>query len=587
MNLWGAAPLLAAVLLGGGVHSNTKPVTLAAGPVVQIGTGTWTTTVELNNNSPACPPKSDFALETTSPSGLIPATHRTEVQPAQTSAAKGTAAKNGKVPAPPCDEVTLSFQAPPQMPGAAVLEFHAAGAAPASMAASFSRPVSVGDYLAIPAAAGLAMVLVLLGLALVFVRIYDWDSKPIPGAQRSDGRGFSPRWPDGKYWQYIVAASGAWTASDSWATNIAPVIGILATAFSVTTAASALFPGVDLGRFELLNLAAITIITATPFAFSILYAKWTAKNPGLTTDSAIVPPVLLADFAAAGSLPPAAVTVSTPVGATLTVPGGAAVGGVDEKEEIAWITPRGEAALIIEVTHMGAVPKYLKDGATVQVPPRSMLDVIPGECMALPGVADLVVAGDSALRITFSDDALLALPADQLSGTTAAAKSNGPDEAPGAGAGKGAQGGKPADTPLGSPVWVLAPGGAKVTVNGTANVVLPTGTNVTAPRREEYRLEADRHVLVPQGSNTMVANMRLVIASALMTIFGIGIQVGIAGVLAFGYSDASPAGRWLALLVVVVVAVFTLIYSTMAIRTLADPQPGSSLSAVSGTSFTL
>ena len=304
MNLWGAAPLLAAVLLGGGVHSNTKPVTLAAGPVVQIGTGTWTTTVELNNNSPACPPKSDFALETTSPSGLIPATHRTEVQPAQTSAAKGTAAKNGNVPAPPCDEVNLSFQAPPQMPGAAVLEFHAAGAAPASMAASFSRPVSAGDYLAIPAAAGLAMVLVLLGLALVFVRIYDWDSKPIPGAQRSDGRGFSPRWPDGKYWQYIVAASGAWTASDSWATNIAPVIGILATAFSVTTAASALFPGVDLGRFELLNLAAITIITATPFAFSILYAKWTAKNPGLTTDSAIVPPVLLADFAAAGSLPP-------------------------------------------------------------------------------------------------------------------------------------------------------------------------------------------------------------------------------------------------------------------------------------------
>jgi hypothetical protein len=118
-------------------------------------------------------------------------------------------------------------------------------------------------------------------------------------------------------------------------------------------------------------------------------------------------------------------------------------------------------------------------------------------------------------------------------------------------------------------------------------VVLPTGTEVTAPRREKYRLEADRHVLVPQGSNTMVANMRLVIASALMTIFGIGIQVGIAGVLAFGYSDASPAGRWLALLVVVVVAVFTLIYSTMAIRTLADPQPGSSLSAVSGTSFTL
>ena len=42
---------------------------------------------------------------------------------------------------------------------------------------------------------------------------------------------------------------------------------------------------------------------------------------------------LLADFAAAGSLPPAG-SVVAPV-AALTVPGGAAIGGVDEKEEIA------------------------------------------------------------------------------------------------------------------------------------------------------------------------------------------------------------------------------------------------------------
>ncbi len=35
------------------------------------------------------------------------------------------------------------------------------------------------------------------------------------------------------------------------------------------------------------------------------------------------------------------------------------------------------------------------------------------------------------------------------------------------------------------------------------------------------------------------------------------------------------------------IALFTLYYSTTAVRTLADPQPELSLSAVSGTSFTL
>ena len=54
-----------------------------------------------------------------------------------------------------------------------------------------------------------------------------------------------------------------------------------------------------------------------------------------------------------------------------------------------------------------------------------------------------------------------------------------------------------------------------------------------------------------------------------------------------GYSDASGDGRRTLLALIAAVALFTLYYSTMAMRALADPQPGSSLSAVSGTSFTL
>jgi hypothetical protein len=81
--------------------------------------------------------------------------------------------------------------------------------------------------------------------------------------------------------------------------------------------------------------------------------------------------------------------------------------------------------------------------------------------------------------------------------------------------------------------------------------------------------------------------MRLIFVAALMTVFGVGAQLGIAGVLLYDFSDASTAGRRIALGVIGLIAAFLLYYSTTAIRSLADPQPGSSMSAAPGTSFTL
>jgi hypothetical protein len=52
-------------------------------------------------------------------------------------------------------------------------------------------------------------------------------------------------------------------------------------------------------------------------------------------------------------------------------------------------------------------------------------------------------------------------------------------------------------------------------------------------------------------------------------------------------SEASTFGRWLAFVLLFAVGIFTLTYSITAIRTLADPQPGSSMSSTAGTSFTL
>ena len=121
---------------------------------------------------------------------------------------------------------------------------------------------------------------------------------------------------------------------------------------------------------------------------------------------------------------------------------------------------------------------------------------------------------------------------------------------------------------------------------GQADVELPAGLAMMAPRRKAYVLPYARHLTVPAPANTLGASMRLVIVAALLTVFGVGAQLGIAGVLAY-FSDASTTGRWTTFALLGAVAAFLLYYSTTAIRSLADPQPGSSMSAAPGTSFTL
>jgi hypothetical protein len=81
--------------------------------------------------------------------------------------------------------------------------------------------------------------------------------------------------------------------------------------------------------------------------------------------------------------------------------------------------------------------------------------------------------------------------------------------------------------------------------------------------------------------------MGMAILAGIVTMIGIGVELGTAGVLAVGLSEASTFGRWAAFVILFVVGIFTLIYSITAIRTLADPQPGSSMSNSAGTSFTL
>ncbi len=142
------------------------------------------------------------------------------------------------------------------------------------------------------------------------------------------------------------------------------------------------------------------------------------------------------------------------------------------------------------------------------------------------------------------------------------------------------------DAPLAQPVLIDAPGGVKVTVTGAADIRLRKGSVISAPRRGYYELPRNRQLLAPQGTNILVANLGIILIVNTFTMFGIGAELGIAGVLA-GFSNATGHGRGFIFLALAAVAVLVVVYAVTATRAMADPEPGSSVSSQAGASFTL
>jgi len=131
-------------------------------------------------------------------------------------------------------------------------------------------------------------------------------------------------------------------------------------------------------------------------------------------------------------------------------------------------------------------------------------------------------------------------------------------------------------------------GGAKITVVGVADVVLPPHAEMSAPGRLNRNLQAGLRITVPSiTSNLIVADMRSLMAAAALTTFGIGTEIWMIAILAGTFSDASPVGQAAAWPIAVVIIFGFIAYAVTATKALANPQPGSSLSAEPGTSFTL
>jgi hypothetical protein len=733
-------------------------------PVLQqLGSGKWQTTVLVSGlggtrclNQPT--DRSDYTLETTSPAT---ASNATAVAPAGKSSATASSC-----------EATLTFDGLGQVPGSATLLLR--GSSPISLAVG--RQSALLYYLAVPAIAGGAIALFLLALCMIFVQVYEED-----GTKKTRAR----------KWKHPISASGAWTLNDSWATNIATLVAVVATVLGVSSAASELFPGVDLGRFVILIDIAGALTGAVPLLFAVLYAGWTARNPGVTEDAslwltatlqrrstatlprgtrltlteprrsrnrlALLPPrssiltlrddspvilrygtravvpgtskIALAHNVASAELVPGTVvmlprdtrvihanghrprlseptqariptctqvslvkgavvtplaadlvelsgdspvrcvhlplatevilpgdvtawladddtTAALPAGAAVKIPPSAVVilsdvdvtlpdgtqvdlaspidvlkpdhgsATLDPGTSVTLAAPAeghpvspgvtgphgatarllagGEQATLGSVTYGAGAEVWVPAGATmtvpwsatacasalasgsaqparvnagnaIQIPPGSQICVLGG-WITLPGTCDVLVQGDSVLVIK-----------NQLGALNIA------------GSGAPADGSQQSATSLKFPVRMTIHGGAKITVTGVAEIVrLPDPVPVTAPHRRNFELSRDRlPVRIPQATSTLVGPLWAVILAAFCTIFGVGAQLGIAGVLAIHFSNANTAGLWCAWIISIAVGLFTLWYSTTAIRALADPQPGSSMSSTTGTSFTL
>jgi hypothetical protein len=162
------------------------------------------------------------------------------------------------------------------------------------------------------------------------------------------------------------------------------------------------------------------------------------------------------------------------------------------------------------------------------------------------------------------------------------------------------------DAPAGATISFL--GQAQVTLPGNACVEAPNDTPEPAPARKRRALArkrgqaraaegmsprgprqpAARVFTIPLSSAVIATQMWTMLAASCLTVFGIGAEIGVMGVvLGFNLAVAPSYARWSALTAAIVLALAALAYGFYAIRALADSRDGSTMSNAGNSSFTL
>jgi hypothetical protein len=574
-------PTLAAAFV---TSSPSPPLSVATGapsPVLrQMGPQEWETTVLVDDDNPACSDVTPVAAAgdrlTRSDRPLVAAVPAVSEEPYRFWLAGGkgpempgeTVAVEGEQTGSPTTgttlslatgsscEVTVAFTGPGlrQVPETAMLVLDQAGASSA-IPLTVSRDVTLFYYLGIPAIVGGVMTLLLLMVSLL-IRVYGWDGQRL--------RPFSRDWRERP-----VLGSGAWALNDSWMTNVSTGLVVVGTIVSTASAANSLFPGLALDRFAIVNIVAAAIVVAAPVIFGIKYAMFTAANPGPTADSTFE--VTAGRFA----------RIDVPSGASITTSGDATVTGNEGNQAMVrsgctYQVPAGATievragtqavqptAIAVAVETVGSEAEAVQEAEAVA---EAVLEAVqPTAIVGFARTSDIGVGPGTTLAIRRPVGTWTIQAGDQLIPLPPR---------------------KPVDVHIQYPMHIDVPDGAKITVTGTADVTFPPETVITAPRRQKYFLKRERYFLVPQGTNVLVGNMGMILAANFFTMFGIGAELGIAVVLAY-FSEATQPWRVVMFCAIAAVAILVFTYAKTATRTMADPQPGSSLSSQAGTSFTL
>jgi hypothetical protein len=429
-------------------------------------------------------------------------------------------------PAAEDEEVTVAFHLS-AVPAAATLVVAGGTIAPAAIPmTTVHRYVSLSQYLWVPIISGAALAAALLAVICGLALAHF-----IRAGSDGNRAGF---------WRKPIYASAAWTFKDSWATNI----GFGATAVAATLtgagAVSTLLPGVQLDRYAILMSICGAIIVAAPLVFGILYTLLSGSRGMVPNNATLMFP--LDDKTGVRRC-----EIQVPGGASVTLP--APPAGANNPI----LVPPGQRIVIEDVTA-----------------------VLPGDSTIV-----LMGIGNNGLRVH-------------------APAATGGILAPHASPTRQADASRPADEPDadGNPeIQITAPPGpqekpvpfATIKVTGYATMMLPEGTTARAPEPDGKLMRfAPRTVLrIPLGPNVMVADFRSLLPAALVTMFGIGAELGALGALAFSLSDRTTAFRYSALAVIIVMAATILAYAIATTLALADPKPGSAMTADSATSATL
>jgi hypothetical protein len=568
MKMWGFLPLLAIVLFAGGsAHATVAYPTVASptpvpapsspqgapasgpSPVLrQTGLGQWATTVVLTDVLPACSyPSTQAAVTHSFPSvellslqggsrptkaiwDLVAQTASRTVTIADRTAQVIQLGTGGQALG---TSTTASFTTTASA-CEVVLTFAGLPEVPetASLvfddaATSFAIPLVVSRDVTLAdylAIPALAgAVLALLLLLLTMLRFRIYGPKGFP-------LGFGGR----DFWGHSVTASGAWSLRDSWATNITSGLVVVGIILAGTTAAGSLFPGVPLDRFAIVSVAAAGIVLIAPAILGILRMEFMNRNPSMAAADLLLP-----------------------------------------DNESAYITLRSMASIMISsnaTVRAAADQGMASSSPPVRVSSGHSIHVAPGAVIQIPGGGRMNISGEN---ITIHSGGFTVDP--RVGGALALSAS--------AEARPGWE--SFGDIPLVTrPTQINTSGTAIITVTDAADMLLPAKTMIGA-RRRELLLARSKTVQLHANINSITTNLASVLMAAVVTMFGIGAEIGILVVLAFSLSEADLIWRAAMLAGIVLAGILLLWYAVNAIQALADPEPGSALASPSETSFIL